>query len=222
MTETSDVAFEVKQDEAFFVDTDNVVFLVDDTLFRVSRYPFITGSPIFATLLSLSCNTNSEEGHANANPVALQGVNADDFKSFLRVVHPLGTPPCKTPLLGVHEWASVLRLAKMWKFDRVVPIATSNLGKLLKTHRRSLDAISLGKEFGRKDWHSYGVKTLVSRDNSLTDKEAKAIGVVAAAEIFRARERNLQEEMENLSDAQSSNEVCECGSEMVCPRCGSL
>lgn len=181
----------LQRDDTFYIDTDSVVFQVEDTLFKLSRYPFVKGSQVFAAMFALPQDTSkSTEGRSDAHPIVLPGVSVADFKVFLRLLHPLELYPfIKLGLTSVQDWVPVLRLSKLWAFDTITELAVTEMSRLLNNRESTMDNIFLGREFRVPEWVIRGYTSLIKRKDSLTDEEAAALGWSTAARIFRTREK---------------------------------
>ncbi|KAF9047722.1 hypothetical protein BJ165DRAFT_1526989 [Panaeolus papilionaceus] len=95
---------ELKRDDTFYADVIPVVFKVGDTLFRVRRDKFLQPGSFFETMFSLpppeaTSGPRSAEGQSDKNPIVLQGIEPESFRSLLRVMYPgfvEGIVPCHT------------------------------------------------------------------------------------------------------------------------------
>ena len=94
------------------------------------------GTPFEAMFTLPQTQTDSIEGSSVENPIHLQGIKADDFRSFLRVLYPLCVLMIlsvkhsrvydkvlfsidQKPVVRFDEWMGVLNLATMWLFQKV-------------------------------------------------------------------------------------------------------
>ena len=72
--------------------TTHFIFQVEDTLFKVPRFPF-EHNGIFATIFTLPPGQNTVvEGCSDKHPFKLEGVNKNEFQTFLRVLYPRSAP----------------------------------------------------------------------------------------------------------------------------------
>ena len=115
---------------------------VENTLFRVLMNGFNTpGTPFEAMFALPQTQTDDDsieiEGSSFENPIDLQGIKADHFRSFLRVLYPLCVlmilsvkypgvyslikyfSADQRPIVGFDGWIGVLNLATMWFFQEV-------------------------------------------------------------------------------------------------------
>lgn len=62
---------------------------VENTLFRVPKDRLASNSDIFRTMFTLPSGDDcQQEGHDDHNPLILQGIKADEFHQFLRLLYP--------------------------------------------------------------------------------------------------------------------------------------
>jgi BTB/POZ domain len=59
------------------------IFQVENDLFRVHRYFFIRESVVFRDILSIPVTSDKREGDSDDNPIILEGIRSNDFKSLL-------------------------------------------------------------------------------------------------------------------------------------------
>ncbi|KAF8814169.1 hypothetical protein BYT27DRAFT_7238939, partial [Phlegmacium glaucopus] len=93
----------------------NVVFQVEDTLFRVPRCEFEQSSEVFADMFRLPSGAAERiEGQDKEYPIVLEGYKKDEFSSLLKVMY----PRAKSVISGTkfelslkkEEWVGVLKL----------------------------------------------------------------------------------------------------------------
>ncbi|KAI0365158.1 hypothetical protein BV20DRAFT_925133, partial [Pilatotrama ljubarskyi] len=162
----------------------DIVFQVEDVLFKVSRRPFEEDSDGFSSMFTLPSSNQASvvEGTSDANPVHLHGVTADDFRSLLYVLFPAsygGTRP-----LTKEQWMSALRLADMWDFEGVRDKAIDELRKLIPWHA---ERVSVARRFGIPGWIEPALKELAQQD-SISATELQMLGWSTAAKLFQVRE----------------------------------
>jgi hypothetical protein len=124
----------------------NIFQKVENRLFQVVRNGFnIPGTPFEAMFSLPQTQTDSIEGNSLENPIHLQGIRVDHFRSFLRNVHLISvvrfvdTPSesvCvlmikyfsigQKPVVEFDEWVGVLHLATMWVFQEVGSLFLQN------------------------------------------------------------------------------------------------
>ncbi|KAI0669339.1 hypothetical protein C8Q78DRAFT_940996, partial [Trametes maxima] len=165
-----------KRDSEFYCR--DVVFLVEDTLYRVSRRPF-EQSPgnVFSGLFEIPAQNN--EGESDECPIFLETVSGADFKAFLHVLFP------GSRHLTTDEWTGVLRLATMWMFKTVRATAISKLHMFLI--RSPATRVRLAREFDIPAWIQPALLAL-ARQNTLAAADLEALGWDDAAKLILVRE----------------------------------
>jgi len=126
-----------------------IVFEVENRLFQVLRNGFnVPGTPFEAMFSLPHTQTDSIEGSSLENPIHLQGIRVDHFRSFLRILYPfIG----QKPVVEFDEWVGVLHLATMWIFQEVRAKAISQLSDLIK-QKTVMERISLAREYQVVEW----------------------------------------------------------------------
>ncbi|TFK74665.1 hypothetical protein BDN72DRAFT_893009 [Pluteus cervinus] len=164
-----------------------IIFLVEDTLFRVPRYAF-EESPIFHDMFSLPVSTSVHDGQSDEQPLHLQGILHTDFEQLLRVMYPL--QPRKTPSLEKEEWISVLKLSTMWEFHSMRALAITQLTALL--YGDPTGRFVLARQYKVKEWFTSAANELVRRAHPINFEEAQLIGFDIALKLAALRERPVQ------------------------------
>ncbi|KAI0355270.1 hypothetical protein OH77DRAFT_1403431 [Trametes cingulata] len=162
----------------------DIVFQVEDVLFKVSRRPFEEESEGFSAMFTLppSSQSSAREGTSDANPLRLHGIKADDFKSLLYVLFPASYGGTRT--LIKEQWMSALRLADMWAFDGVRDQAIRELRKLIPWHA---ERVRVAREFRIPGWIEPALRELAQQD-ALSAAELQALDWETAAKLFQVRE----------------------------------
>ncbi|TRM68875.1 hypothetical protein BD626DRAFT_579628 [Schizophyllum amplum] len=160
----------------FHLPDGNIKFkLDDDTMYNVHRYFFSDAySPKFAA--EFLCNKHAEV-------VRLPGVTSVDLDCFLSLIYPsaIGERQIHT----VEEWASVLRLATLWSFDRLRELAIRKIEPIAG----AVDKIVIAREFGFGDsWLTPAFEALRNAPRWLEYEEAERLGLRTVVDIGRARE----------------------------------
>ncbi|KAK0486332.1 hypothetical protein IW261DRAFT_1454958 [Armillaria novae-zelandiae] len=167
-------------DEAFY--WNNVVFLVENTLFNVPRYHFENFSEVFKTMFSLPQSDNIPvDGSSDEHPLVLQGVTAQEFRSLLGAML-LPEPP----LLEKKAWIDVLKLSNMWRLLEIRKIALRQLnsGEDKLSH---IEKIVWGRSYKVADWVITGYCGLVDHGQVLSLDEGARIGVPGVLGIWRSQ-----------------------------------
>ncbi|KAF5355536.1 hypothetical protein D9758_006287 [Tetrapyrgos nigripes] len=171
-----------KTDVSYYWET--VVFLVEDTVFKIPKYHFAKSSEVFESMFSLPQGDKEAEGNTDANPIRLEGIQAIDFRRFLKVLYP-SQIPWREDETTMDEWKSILKLATLWRFLTLRKFA---IDKLTSQEMDVTERILMGREFSVSSWIKSGYSDLVSQDGPLSMETAKSIGYEAAVRVFRARE----------------------------------
>ncbi|KAK0454435.1 hypothetical protein EV421DRAFT_1896359 [Armillaria borealis] len=152
-------------DELFY--WENVVFLVENTLFNVPRYHFENFSEVFKTC-SL-CRTDM------ASMLMDQ-----EFGSLLNVMlHP------EPPLLTKEAWLDALKLSNMWRLVNIRNIAIRQLSN--REDMSFTDKIVWGRCYKVADWMITGYSSLIDRGDVISLEEGVRIGVPGTLGIWRSQ-----------------------------------
>jgi len=105
----------------------DVVFLVEDSLFRVPRILFELNSEVFRDMFELPVpEGTTPDGSSDEQPLRFDGIEKKDFRQLLRVLFSrrFSRPP---ETMSQREWFSVLKLSLMWHMDQVKDLAIENI-----------------------------------------------------------------------------------------------
>ncbi|KAI6140407.1 hypothetical protein BKA82DRAFT_2823218 [Pisolithus tinctorius] len=110
----------------FYIST--VIFLVEDSLFRVPREPFQQESDVFCDIFP--CHKVTEllwRDQATKIPIQLHGTSKDDFEQLLKVLlhRKYGSQP-NLPQ-SIEQWTSVLKLSTAWSFEKLRQVSINAL-----------------------------------------------------------------------------------------------
>ncbi|TDL18028.1 hypothetical protein BD410DRAFT_775452 [Rickenella mellea] len=171
--------------EKYYLATGDVVFKVENHLFRVHRYFFTRESPAFRDMLSMPCPVGSTlEGMTDDNPINLPGVKSVDFARFLWVFY---NPKYSSFDATIEEWTSILALAHFWQFDEAKELAVTKLDKM---YVPPVTKAVLARDYDvESDWALVAYATLGARDESITREEAGQLGFDAFVKLTEVRER---------------------------------
>ncbi|KAF8161462.1 hypothetical protein B0H34DRAFT_380786 [Crassisporium funariophilum] len=183
------------KDPDYFIEAPQVVFQVEDCLFRIPSYLLIMESEVFADMFKIpQPDSQNIEGSSAENPIELKGITHDDFRNLLKVLYPLSISfpkphkfgRSRVPTGSQSEWLSILKLSTMWRFLALREQAIKELNTL-----RSLtpfDKITLGRRYRHLTWMMEGFKEVIDRSQPITDDEADLVGFPTAVRLFRIRE----------------------------------
>jgi len=169
---------------------EGLIYLVENTLFKVPRHMLEIHSPIFSDMFKLGGTVNILEGLHDNNPIHLPQTSAVDFARMLTILYPLITSegPDSAHWSEI-EWTSVLKLAVMWDMIIIRAIAVQNIDKLGSPALK----INLGRQFDHEVWVIDGFFTLILRTEPMTEVEAReldlkdVIGCAAVREKVRGK-----------------------------------
>jgi len=143
----------IQRDEAYYcVD---IIFLVEDTLFKLPRYLFEESSEVFRDMFQLPTPKDiSHDGDSDEQPLFLEGVRKVDFRRLLKAMEfPAKSPASRHPRIKqnksrklprkyLHEeeqmlrddWSSALELSCMWQMAKIREIAIKEILQLQNRH----------------------------------------------------------------------------------------
>ncbi|TFK50929.1 hypothetical protein OE88DRAFT_1630838 [Heliocybe sulcata] len=121
------VAEKIKRHESYYIMTGDIIFLVENHLFRVHRYFFERESPVFREKLALATAPGqSPRGTSDTNPFPIDDATTTDFSRFLWVFY---NPLYSLYNASIEEWTSILKLSYLWRFTEVKKLAVRELEK---------------------------------------------------------------------------------------------
>ncbi|EJD08155.1 uncharacterized protein FOMMEDRAFT_74122 [Fomitiporia mediterranea MF3/22] len=169
-----------------YIDSGDVVFLVESQLFKVHRYFFVRESQRFKDMLNASHRPNGQRiGTSDSNPLELRGVTAKDFTRFLWVFY----NPDYSYEASVNKWSSILRLAHTWKFPKVKELAVREMDKL---EISPVDKAVMAREFEvdpKRRWLETAYAELGAREQPITKEEGTRLGLDVVLHLAEVRER---------------------------------
>ncbi|KAK2467423.1 hypothetical protein APHAL10511_000658 [Amanita phalloides] len=117
---------------------ENVIFQVENQLFKVPRHLFLQESEIFRDIFSCPVPKGAHpDGLSDEQPLHLRGIAAKDFVLLLRCLYPIlqfsGNPQMPT-FETAEEWAAVLELASRFEMPNVKQLAKENLLPILTSN----------------------------------------------------------------------------------------
>jgi len=163
----------------------DVVFRVENTLFRVHRYFFTRDSALFREKLPHPPPPGEfTKGSSDSNPFVLEDTLRIDFERLLWVFY---NPQYDIYDGSVEVWTSILKLAHQWEFVEVKAFA---LRELEKHHIPALEKIIL--------YHTHDINrnllqeayaALTVREQAITIEEGRVLGLETALLLAQAREK---------------------------------
>ncbi|ETW76132.1 hypothetical protein HETIRDRAFT_329914 [Heterobasidion irregulare TC 32-1] len=168
----------------YYLQGGDIVFRVENFLFRIHSYFFVRESPYFREKLphpsppgSISYLTSDD------NPFVLDGVSSTDFQRFLWVFY---NPELSIYNASIEEWESILRLAHLWQFHKVKALAVRHLENI------PMDAVQRVVLYVKNDVDEsllippYAELTI--RESPISLQEGRQLGIVTALRLAQARE----------------------------------
>ncbi|KAJ7072853.1 hypothetical protein C8F01DRAFT_263223 [Mycena amicta] len=167
----------------FYFPDGNVVFRVQDTLYRVHRYFFERDSVVFSSMFSLPpVSGQRPEGETPENPILLEGLPTLEFDRFLAVLYPLNFVTRDTP--SAIEWTSVLSLATRWDFASLRALAITHLATLTSS---PAERIALARAYDVQAWLGPAYTTLCTRTDPLSLAEGRCLGLEDTVRVGQVR-----------------------------------
>ncbi|KAF9262674.1 hypothetical protein L218DRAFT_867238 [Marasmius fiardii PR-910] len=170
----------------FFFPDGNVIFLVENILYKVHRYFFQRDSGIFDAMFSLPPPQDGKrpEGEDESNPIVLLGVESNDFDRLLTLFYPydFAEPELRT----IEEWISILDLSTRWDFTSLRELSITRVFQVLDDPS---DRIVLGIRYDVTDWLVSAYTELCERKEPLTLEEGRKVGVDIAVTIAQVRHK---------------------------------
>jgi len=168
----------------YYIHGGDIIFRVEDTLFRVHRFFFTRESAFFRSKLPHPPPPGEfTKGSSDVHPLVLEGTLEADFERFLWVFY---NPKYSLYHASTEEWTSILKLAHQWSFDGVKDLALRELERLEIPPLRKIVI-----------YQSYGVDrrllqnaftALAIRDKPMTIEEGQELGLETVIQLARARE----------------------------------
>ncbi|KAL5483252.1 hypothetical protein ACEPAI_8482 [Sanghuangporus weigelae] len=191
----------IRRHQEYYIDSGDVVFVVESQLFKVHSYFFVRESTKFRDMLCMPARSGTMlRGSSDSYPVELRDISAKEFCRFLWVFY----NPDYSYEATVNKWASILRLAHLWKFPKVKDLAVREMDKL---DIAPVDKAVMAREFQvdpSRRWLETAYAALGAREQPLTKEEGLRLGldvVLHLAEVrerIRERRRLAAEEQERL------------------------
>jgi len=173
--------------ERFYLSDGNVVFLVENTLFKVHKYFFLHGSKVFEDMFSMPSPAGEDfEGNSEERPIYLEGTSSIDFARFLTISYPRSF--CSPDLETTDEWTSALDLAIKWQFEDIQSLVVARLSE----HASLVDQILLARRYHLNDWFYAAHVKICARYEPLTLDEGRHLGVDEAVIISDVKQYNIR------------------------------
>ncbi|KAG2006793.1 hypothetical protein CC2G_014539 [Coprinopsis cinerea AmutBmut pab1-1] len=135
--------------------------------------------------------------------IKLEGVEWEDFKSFLKALVPKSPFIESKPTLTKSEWISVLKLSTRWYFNDLRKVAIDELSEV---EMDPIQRVCLAKAYHVYDWLLEGYEELVEREDPITEEEGEKIGMGVALKLCGIALRRVRGESHGLLWARLSDE----------------
>jgi len=166
----------------YYIDGGDIVFLVENVLFRVHSYFFQRESPVFRKQL-VGYGTRERPGGSDVDPCVLEGVTVDDFCRFLWVFY---NPEYSLYEAPTEDWAAILGLAHHWQFSEVKALAVREMEK---QDIPPLNKITIYHRYDiNRDLLLQSYMDLCMREEPLNYTEAEDLGLETWLMLSTARE----------------------------------
>ncbi|KAF7289297.1 BTB domain-containing protein [Mycena indigotica] len=187
----------------FYFRDGNVIFKVEDTLYRVHRYFFDRDSVIFSSMFTLPPGAGQRpEGETPESPILLEGVKKLDFDRFLTILYPSNFLTRDTH--SAIEWTSVLSLATRWDFVSLRTLAITKLAALTSSISPA-ERIAIARAYDIQEWLAPAFFTLCTRAEALTLAEGRCLGLDDSIRVGQVRQAiryasNLNRHPDSIAD----------------------
>ncbi|EKM54546.1 uncharacterized protein PHACADRAFT_210344 [Phanerochaete carnosa HHB-10118-sp] len=147
----------------------------EDTLFKVHRQDFESGSEVFRHMFELPSAYPKDEGSSAEFPLVLEGIRAAELEDFLAVLYSRSSNSASAPM-SLERWKAVFKLATMWDFEGVRTQALS----AFKEHMRganSMDTILLYQELHLNIDEDFvlAAQSIIEREEEVSCNEAEKL-----------------------------------------------
>ncbi|CDO70494.1 hypothetical protein BN946_scf184569.g37 [Trametes cinnabarina] len=178
------------RDSTFY--SDHVVILVEDSLFKVPKRPFVEGAQVFKDMFSLPGYAETADGESDDKPLKLEGITKDGFRALLRVMFESYHQPPEVAKsvheLSTEEWVEVLKLATMWEYDKIRRIALANLTPRFEADRQSTRWLGYARRYEVREWLVPALCALARRPQAIQLDEVDDLGIETVVRMAEIRE----------------------------------
>ncbi|KDQ59103.1 hypothetical protein JAAARDRAFT_175825 [Jaapia argillacea MUCL 33604] len=175
----------IKHPRYFFPDG-SVVFLVEETLFRVHWYILSQHSSYFEDSYPVTpgLESSSMPFSSALSPIILEDVTVVDFERFLSAVYPSELD--KTDASTVEEWTSILHLSTQFSFASIRRLAIRSIFPIASP----IDKIVLANKYEIEgpEWKRDAYVDVCQRQEALTLEEGERLGMAEVVKIVRVRQ----------------------------------
>jgi len=200
----------------------DIIFLVENQLFKVPRRNFAIESEVFADMFQLPAPTidsRALDGSSDDQPLRLDGIKKSDFAQLLRVMFPLDSQ--QPDSLSLEEWTSVLKLSSMWQFHKIRTTAIKNMDTMTMD---LVDKIVIARRYDIPTWLIPTLNTLIQRESPIGLSEGNRLGMEWVLKVAEVRERGTTTATQNRTCTNchyTGPARCNSCSSTTANRCGS-
>ncbi|KAI9511474.1 hypothetical protein F5148DRAFT_950873, partial [Russula earlei] len=194
----------------YYIHGGDIIFRVEDVLFRAHRYFFTRDSAFFRRMLPHPPPPGEyAKGSSDNYPLVLEDTPQVDFERFLWVFY---NPKYSLYDATVEEWSSILKLAHKWEFVGVKTLAIRELERLDIPPLRKIVI-----------YHSYAIDrrllqaaytAFTIRDKPITNEEGQELGLDTVLQLARARELARAPAPGGIRNKDARSPVTVAGSEL--------
>ncbi|TDL18036.1 hypothetical protein BD410DRAFT_729099 [Rickenella mellea] len=163
--------------------------MVESTNFRVHRYHFIRESYVFRDMFSPPVPAgDSVEGQSTSNPIILEQIQAEDFRSLLWFFYDshYDHDPAEADRFGT--WKGILRLSRLWGIKRLFKLASEKLKALELSDPFIKIGIALEYKFS-PEWALPEYVAICRRPEALKMSEIAQLSQEMIVKVAALRER---------------------------------
>ncbi|KAM6502891.1 hypothetical protein JOM56_002868 [Amanita muscaria] len=154
--------------EFYFQD---IVFRVEDQLFKVPRRMFVQHSQVFRDMFDIPIPAGTEpDGCSDEQPLILETIEKKDFIPLLRCLYPPQFQRVTGHDFSLDEWKSVLKLANLYEMTDVKDFAVDCMTPLLDIGSPPVQ-IHLAQAHDVPKWLQPAKARLVDRSNPINEND---------------------------------------------------
>ncbi|KIJ34739.1 hypothetical protein M422DRAFT_51824 [Sphaerobolus stellatus SS14] len=191
-------------DTEWYREDGDIIFLVENVLFKISSWLLSTNSPIFHTLFTLPQNDGSQrlvggamsgtevvvrterplEGTADSNPIVLPGITAEDFGYLMDILY---NGQFKPPPYPLEQLIAVLSLGSRFDMSKAKDWAIYHLSTRVDVHPAQM--LELAQSYNVDKWVEPAFRSLVQhRLSSLDTGNTMRLGLRRFAGLAKLKE----------------------------------
>ncbi|KAF7346640.1 BTB domain-containing protein [Mycena sanguinolenta] len=124
---------DVRRDNDHYHPTGDSIIRVENTLFKIHRFPFLRHSPVFATMFDLPIGAGVPEGASDDFPIVLAGETASDFRAVIKYMYasPMQLQIGSIPVTALLEVIAVAKFSHKYAMDQWKEWAGTIIGRYM-------------------------------------------------------------------------------------------